>query len=600
MERAQADGLCDVVEGRLLAPVRVEVLDRTLDALVVTEDGISSVHATTIAHGAAPLNPNLAMCPRGDRHVMFGAMDGLDQNFGFTLQPQPPAGGPAAGGAVLRPVEAALDAPGMEPAALADRLNGSQNRTAAALALAGTLRLLADGAGPSERQPVSEVLQRLDSRLFAAALKDGLDLTERRRMIRGAIPVLSPGAVLALAMALASAHDVVVSEPLAALLRKLAREAESGAAEERRAADESFRTLIAHVTDVWLARVLSAVGTGFDDMFQQAVAPAASASTLEPERVLQVALEANTVGNAVWDAVKVMVEADRVHDLLQLLKVAPAGNKATQMIAEQIASPTRLAQLLRADSVDFEAIDALTAHMGIAAAEVMLAELVESKSRTTRRALLDRLTKYGPALAPLVVERLNDRRWFVVRNMIALLRDANCPLDRVPVDTFVQHEDGRVRREAYQLLFRDPVARDRALCAALRDDDKNVLRAALQHARGKLPDAGVPILAKRVVDGEFPPEFRVISLHLLGRTSSILALDALLAWVHGGKTLLGKPKLAPKSPEMLAALAALARSWAHDRRAAALIGVALKSDDDQIVAAAQARGGEAPSLQEDA
>lgn len=525
-------------------------------------------------------------------------MDGLDsKNFDFTLNPEGPLGDEA--GEVRQLLERAAGPGGLAPAEIVQRLNGTPDRTAAARSVSNALRALADGVPAHDRQMVSGTLQRLDPRLLATAVKVGLDLNERRRMIHGAVRTLSPHAVLATAFALAAAHDVAVSPPLSALLRKLADETESASVEEQRAADESFRTLIAHVSDIWLARVLSAVGTGFEDMFQQAPEAGIEAGAPEPERVLQLALEANTLGNAVWAALKVLIEANRIHELIGMLKLAPAENKATQMIGQQVATPNRLTQLLREEPADFDAVDALAAHMGMGAAEIMLAELVESKSRGTRRALLDRLVRFGPALAPLVVARLTDKRWFVVRNMIALLRDANCPLDRVPVEAFVKHEDGRVRREAYQLLFRDPLTHDRALCAALRDADRSVLRAALQHARGKLPDAGVPILAKRVVDGDFPPEFRVMSLHLLGRTNSILALDALLAWAQGGKTLLGRPKVAPKSPEMLAALGALARSWSHDRRAAVLIQTALKSSDEQILAAAQARS-EMPTLQEEA
>jgi hypothetical protein len=529
-------------------------------------------------------------------------MDGLDQDFGFTLQPQQeaPAGADAAAGTVRQHLEQAAGAAGPGMPELADRLNRAPDRRATAHAIAGALRVLADGLAATERQSVSELLPRIDGRLLAGAMKDGLDLAERRQVMRSAVHTLAPGAALALALAVAGAHDVTVSQPLSALLRKLAREAETGGDEAGRAAAESFRTLIAHVSDVWLARMLTATGTGFDDMFQRPPDAAAAPGAPEPVRVLQLALEVNTLGNAVWDALKAMIDADRSRDVLELLKSAAPGNKATQMIAQQLGTPTRLAQLLRAEPADFAAVDALAAHMGIAAAEVMLAELIESKSRATRRALLERLVRYGPALAPLVVERLSDKRWFVVRNMITLLRDARCPLDRVPVEAFAQHPDGRVRREAYQLMFRDPAIQDRALCAALRDADRNVLRAALQQARARLPDAGVPILAKRVVDGAFPPEFRVISLHLLGRTSSILALDALLAWAQGGKTLLGRPKLAPRSPEMLAALAAMARSWSHDARAAALIRVAMKSGDEQVVAAAHARDSDTPTLEEDA
>jgi hypothetical protein len=186
------------------------------------------------------------------------------------------------------------------------------------------------------------------------------------------------------------------------------------------------------------------------------------------------------------------------------------------------------------------------------------------------------------------MEHLEDERWYVVRNMIALLREAGCSVDDVPVERFRAHNDARVRRETLQLQLENPSTRDAALVEALADNDKHVLRTALQAARSDLPESAVSILARRVMDSAFPPEFRVISLFLLGRSGSIHALDTLLAFVAGGKTLFGKPKLAPKSPEMLAALGGLARSWPNEKRASALLELARESKDDQIINALKA------------
>jgi hypothetical protein len=100
-----------------------------------------------------------------------------------------------------------------------------------------------------------------------------------------------------------------------------------------------------------------------------------------------------------------------------------------------------------------------------------------------------------------------------------------------------------------------------------------------------LPEAAVPILTKRVIDPRFPAEFRTSVLQLLSRSQSVLGLEVLLGYAGGGKTLLGKPVLAPKSPEMLIALSGLARVWANERRAADLLARARKSEDPEIVAA---------------
>jgi hypothetical protein len=121
-------------------------------------------------------------------------------------------------------------------------------------------------------------------------------------------------------------------------------------------------------------------------------------------------------------------------------------------------------------------------------------------------------------------------------------------MKQVPLVQYSTHADARVRREVAQLMFQNPLERDKAIIAALRDNDVNLLKVGLKAARTHLPEAAVPILAKRVFETGFPPEFRTTVLQLLGRSTSVLALEALLRFVVGGTTLMGKPKLATKSP----------------------------------------------------
>jgi hypothetical protein len=224
--------------------------------------------------------------------------------------------------------------------------------------------------------------------------------------------------------------------------------------------------------------------------------------------------------------------------------------------------------------------------MGATATDSLLEELTMSTSRVTRRGILDRLAGLGAGIGPAVTERLmTEQRWFVIRNMLHVLREAGCAVQNVALPTFQNHSDARVRREAMLLLFQDPIARDRAITNGLKDTDPYMIRAALREARNGLPDVAVPVLGKRIMETDYPPELRVPAIHLLGRSKSVLALDALLRYVFGGTTLLGKPKLAAKSPEMIAALRGLARTWPHERRAKPLLEQAAASGDPQITAA---------------
>jgi hypothetical protein len=477
-----------------------------------------------------------------------------------------------------------------DAAAIARQISSSDNA-------AGTARIFnrvldnigLDSAAPRLTQLIADIIDVLPGDAVRRIMS-ALEVPDRRSFMTAAARNFPPTALLKATAGAASAYGHPFSSPLTRLLDKLRTEAQTLPEPLRPRAEESFRSLIQHLVDTWSAAAVSAASTTYDDMFAVRVEKQRSSLTPEPVRVLQVALESGAIGNVVWGAVaEQSKDEDGMRELFDLLKRAPAGSRATIAIAEHVATPARLSNLLKEEPVDWDALDVIVVRMGLAAVRPLLDELVEAKSRHTRRAIMDRLVhSFGPEIGPHVIERLGDPRWYVVRNMIALLREAGCSLTQVPIDKFRAHEDARVRRETLQLQLENAATRDDALLQALQDNDKNVLRTALQAARSNLPERAVPVLAKRVTDGNFPPEFRVMSLFLLGRSSSPVALDALLAYAGGGSSLFGKPKLAAKTPEMLAALGGLARSWGQDKRAAALLDLARKSKDDQILNALHA------------
>jgi hypothetical protein len=297
------------------------------------------------------------------------------------------------------------------------------------------------------------------------------------------------------------------------------------------------------------------------------------------------AIECGASGSGVWTALHEVVEDGGTGSVIDRIKMAPEDSATAAAVMKRIGTPQELRRLLRTDPFDGAAVDALLRGLGISAAKVMLEELVESTQRLTRRYLMERLARFGPEIRPLVEGRLKDQRWFVQRNMIALMRSSKCLADSPTVDRFMVHKDARVRREAVLWALENPATRDEVLARSLSDPDAAVLRPSLQSARGGLPAVAVPVLARRLLDADFPPEFRVLSINLLGRSGNVLALEALLHFSQNGKTLFGKPRLAPKSPEMIAALSAIARSWPAERRAAALLAQASKMKDSDVAGA---------------
>ncbi|CAN5794872.1 hypothetical protein BH23GEM10_BH23GEM10_14060 [soil metagenome] len=517
-------------------------------------------------------------------------MEGLDSSFGLT----PNSIGDSRVDAAWIQACAALGVPDgrhLDGAAVARAIAGATDaytRTAAQALQRVVDAFDVEPAAHRLAPVVGAVLVELPAptrKLLIAALEAG----ERVAFVNACARALPPRAVLALAASTAATFDRPLSAPLARLLQKLRGEAETLTGDMRQRADSSFRSLIVHLVETWSAGTISSAATSFDSMFQQKAERRRTRVTPEPIRIVQLSLESGAMGNVVWGAVADQARTETgMRELFDMIRKAPAHNRAAGFITDQIATPARLTMLLKEEPIDFEIIDRIVARMGVTAARPLVDELVEARQRSTRRAIMDRLVTIGPGIAPVVAERLDDPRWFVVRNMISLLREAGCEVDALPMEQFRTHEDGRVRRETLQLQLENAATRDAALVQALRDTDRHVLRTALQAARSSLPDAAVEVLAERVTDADFPPEFRVMALFLLGRSGSISALDTLIAFAQGGSSLFGKPKLAPKTPEMLAALGGLARSWPNERRATVLIEIARKTKDPQILNALQA------------
>lgn len=474
--------------------------------------------------------------------------------------------------------------PGVSASTLAQRLNEGEDAVRFTLPLSHAAYgiISASASDPAATRPIaarlSQLLLLVKPALLAGALRAEGDGGARRVLLPDAALVLEPAALTRVAFAAAAAWDQPFSAVMRELLRKLTRAASAGT-EGAAAAETELRDLIGR--HAHLARGKSDVivrGESSDRRPKRA----ASRVAAESDRLLHLALETGATGELLWLAVDDIANQGRAREIFAAVKAMP-DSPVSAAIVRRISSAAALNEILSDDPIDGELLDLVLRALGIAAAKPMIEVLAESRSRATRRAVLDRLSNLGDDIAPLVEARLRDSRWFVIRNMLTLLREAKCMNSARHASRFVHHTDGRVRREAILYMLDSPATAEEALLAGLRDPEKPVLRAALQAARSRLPEVAVPVLAQRLTeDATFPPEFRVMALHILGRSTSALALDALLNFAQGGRTMLGRPRLAQKSPEMLAAVSGLARSWSRDRRARALLDAAGRSRDKQI------------------
>jgi hypothetical protein len=271
-----------------------------------------------------------------------------------------------------------------------------------------------------------------------------------------------------------------------------------------------------------------------------------------------------------------------------LSSLPPDAETAVDAVRAGLTHPRTIARLVAREPLDLESLDELVPLMPADGYAVLLDALAASPNRATRRKLLDRIAQANVDISTLVASRLDDERWYVQRNMLLLLER----LRRVPPGfsalPWTQHADDRVRYQAIRLQLMIPEEREAALYAALEDSDERIIRVGLLALQEDFDFALVAPVAQLATDQRREDELRVHAVRALAQSRESVALDALLHVVDGGRTILGRPRLAPRSPVVLAALRALAVAWAFNPRAKDVLALAQRSADPDIRQAAEA------------
>src|SRR5205085_12464377 len=139
------------------------------------------------------------------------------------------------------------------------------------------------------------------------------------------------------------------------------------------------------------------------------------------------------------------------------------------LLAAVAKAPSRSAEMHRV-------IEAL----GNAATRAVLVAITEEENRSRRRRLFDFAVSIGPSLVPVIADFLNDERWYVVRNMIVLLRAVNDRTLLAEIRRCAHHPDLRVRLEAIKTLLEfDSSVPQALLDRAINDPDPRLAETAI-------------------------------------------------------------------------------------------------------------------------
>src|SRR6059036_863277 len=442
------------------------------------------------------------------------------------------------------------------------------------------------------RRRTSRLIRTLKPETLQRLVGMGGDFAQRRQFVSDAADGMAVDAVLDILKAAAESSQEAISHSLVRLLSKLAVHAEAGAAPVRPQADAALREQVQRLLAGWTLADPNPGAYGEALQRMARAAPAAAPRTdhhaTEPDRLVAMALEVGTLGPRLHAAVDRVVTEGRLTHLLDALEGGVADTAAAATVRAQIATAAAVQQIVAREPIDFKLLERLVPLVGTAAAPPLLDALAAAESRGARRGLLAQLAKMGAEIGPFVVARLDDSRWYVTRNLLALLEELGAPPAGFSAAPYMRHADARVRWQAVKLQLKLPDERDEALVTGLRDHDPRTLRLALSLAVAlqACPDAAVPLLVNRATDRTLAGDLRALAVRALGYTRAPAALETLLQITAGGRTLFGREKLAAKSPELLVALAALATGWRHDPRARARLLIAASSTDGEILNAA--------------
>ncbi len=488
--------------------------------------------------------------------------------------------------------------PATEPTLIARAIDDHPRSAAYDQVIVGYLLQIADElkhSGGAEaaalRRRTSKLVGALQPGTLRRLIEMGGDNAQRFKFAIDATR-LAVDAVLEIVRAMADASHKTVSDPLVRMLSKLAQHAEHGTAELRPHADEALREQVRDLLQGWTLEDPNADAYGRALHRMTAAAPlqprTAIIQTAEPMRILQTAVEAGALGFAAWRAVEQLVAENHVGQLVEMLDASPEASQPPVRadiapLWTRVTAPDVLGQLAKSEPPDFVTIDRVLPRLSARAFEPLLDVLAASESRTTRRGLLDRLTRAPRELGVVISGRLaGDIPWYVARNLLLILDGLPGLPEGFSTAAFITHPDARVRREALKLALKIPAERELALLGALSDPDPRMVRVGLTAALEQCPLAAVQFVTRLAHDQSIASELRVLAIKVLGRAANPAALSALLQLVDGGKNWLGRSRLASRSLELVAALMALAAGWHHDRRVAAVLALAAASSDPDV------------------
>ena len=482
----------------------------------------------------------------------------------------------------------------LEPATVARAIDEHQREEAYDQVIVGYLLQIGEelktAEGPEAaglQRRVSHLVGSLKQSTLERLLEMGGDKVQRRKFLLDASQGITVDAVLDLVKAASSAEGQTVSHSMLRMLSKLAHHPSANATALRGKTDPTLRDVMRRLIDDW------SLDDPNPEAYRQALENMSSlrnltdkaangtrATDVEPERMIQIAIEIGAMGPQVHMAMEDLARIGKVDTLLDLVERGPSVG-ASAPVWDFLVEEGVFESLLSQQRFDMPLIARFVKKLGGDAAPAILAaatRIEEAKTRAQFYDLLQTLGDVGPRLA----ERLPEAPPGVQRELLALLGK----LDTLPTGfsphTYLESEDPLVRREAVRLLLKNPAERDETIVSALSDPDDRVVFAGLSAAQENCPPLGINLIKQRVDRGELDSQLRTMGIRIVAQKKTADALEWLLPYVLTETNWARRPKLCSSSPEMLAALSMIAAHWRNYPGAETVLKLAAQSKDPEV------------------
>jgi len=436
---------------------------------------------------------------------------------------------------------------------------------------------------------ISKLIGALNPETLRRLLEASADGAERRQFVLNASQILAADAVMEGVAAAANVSHQTISHSLLRLLHKLAHHAEAGLPAVRAEADGALRRNVARLIGDW--ELEDPNPSEYNVILEGMVRRASTEFSLvnlqigcDPEVLIKMALEVDCVGPPVYAALDTLLAGRELVRIANDLDTGPQ-TRATQQIWDYVATPQRLELELAASPLDAEALRILVERIGSGAAESLLDRLASASDRSTRAAIMKQLLAMGPAAGVAAVARLPNAPWFLQRNILVLLGRLGVWPDGFSPEEYAVDADPRIRREAIKMMLESAAHRAAAIIQGLNDADDGILGLALSSVLDSCPPEAISHLERIAGDPKRHAEARVLAIRAIARSGTRTALGLLRDVALPPRRWLRR-RLAPKSPELLAALSGMAVHWRNDPIAADVLTLAMQHSDPEIRAAA--------------